>query len=167
MTLKLSPLGGDKGSMLTHTYQHKPPIKIKVTICNHQADSSLYVWPDVWSGDLQVQKKIWSYMTPNVLTSWDQVSLNNTNQTIKKCSVGRCACTSTLQTCNWPDATTTTDQSAVYTASHRHESSTPSFNPARSKMSQNTVQGIMFTLHRSISRPRILKPCMHVVSSAK
>ena len=24
---------------------------------NHQADSSLYVWPDVWSADLQVYKK--------------------------------------------------------------------------------------------------------------
>ena len=28
--------------------------KIKEAICNHQADSPLYVWPDVWSGDLQV-----------------------------------------------------------------------------------------------------------------
>ena len=43
--------------MLTHTYPHKPQKKIKVTICNHQADSPLYVWPDVWSGDLQVLKK--------------------------------------------------------------------------------------------------------------
>ena len=42
-------LGGDKVSrpMLTHTYPHKPLRKIKVTICNHQADSPLYVWPDV------------------------------------------------------------------------------------------------------------------------
>ena len=40
-------LGGDKMRMLTHTYQHKPLRKIKVTICNHQADSPLYVWPDV------------------------------------------------------------------------------------------------------------------------
>ena len=46
------PLGGDKVSMLTHTYPHKPPRKITVTICNHQADSPLHVWPDVWSGDL-------------------------------------------------------------------------------------------------------------------
>ena len=48
-------LGGDKVSMLTHTYPHKPLMKIKVTICNHQAGSPLYVWPDVWSaGDLKV-----------------------------------------------------------------------------------------------------------------
>ena len=50
-------LRGDKVSMLTHIYPHKPLRKIEVTICNHQADSPLYVWPNVWSGDLQVQKK--------------------------------------------------------------------------------------------------------------
>ena len=36
--------------------------------CNHQADSPLYGWPGVWSGKLQVKKKVWSYMTPNVLS---------------------------------------------------------------------------------------------------
>ena len=41
------PLGGDKVSMLTHTYPYKPLRKIKVTICNRQTDSPLYVWPDV------------------------------------------------------------------------------------------------------------------------
>ena len=40
-------LRGVKVSMLTHTYPHNPLGKIKVTICNHQADSPLYVWPDV------------------------------------------------------------------------------------------------------------------------
>ena len=40
-------LGGDKVSMLIHTYPHKPLQKVKVTICNHQADSPLYVWPNV------------------------------------------------------------------------------------------------------------------------
>ena len=40
-------LGGDKVSMLTHTYPHKPLRKIEVTICNHQADSLLYVWLNV------------------------------------------------------------------------------------------------------------------------
>ena len=44
----------DKVNMLIHTYPHKPLRKIKVTICNHQADSPLYVWPDVRSGDLKV-----------------------------------------------------------------------------------------------------------------
>ena len=34
-------------SMLTHMYTHQPLRKIKMTICNHQADSPLYVWPDV------------------------------------------------------------------------------------------------------------------------
>ena len=48
------PRGGDKVCMLTHTYLHKPLKKIKVTLCNHKADSLLYVWLDVWSGDLQV-----------------------------------------------------------------------------------------------------------------
>ena len=32
---------------------------------NHQADSPLYVWPDVCSADLQVYK-VWLYMTPNI-----------------------------------------------------------------------------------------------------
>ena len=48
------PLTGDKVSLLTHTYTHKPLRNIIVTICNHQVDSPLYVWPDVWSDDLQV-----------------------------------------------------------------------------------------------------------------
>ena len=50
------PLKGDKVSMLTHTYPCKPLRKIEVTICNHQADSLLYMWPDVWPDDLQVLK---------------------------------------------------------------------------------------------------------------
>ena len=44
------PLGS---GVITHTYPHKPMTKIKVTICNHQAESPLYVWFGVWSGDLQ------------------------------------------------------------------------------------------------------------------
>ena len=39
---------------VSSTYSHKPPTKIKAVICNQQADSPLYVWSDVWSGDLQV-----------------------------------------------------------------------------------------------------------------
>ena len=46
MTYFLS-LVGDKVSMLTQTYEHKPPRNIEVTICNHQAGSPLCVWPDV------------------------------------------------------------------------------------------------------------------------
>ena len=41
------PLWGDKVSMLTHIYPHKPWRNIEVTMQNHQADSPLYVWPDV------------------------------------------------------------------------------------------------------------------------
>ena len=51
------PLRGHKVSMLTHTYEHKPPRNIEVTIFNHQDDSPFFVWPDVWSGELQIQKK--------------------------------------------------------------------------------------------------------------
>ena len=40
-------LGGDRVSILTHTFPHKPLRNIKVAICNHQADSPLFVWPDV------------------------------------------------------------------------------------------------------------------------
>ena len=53
-----TPLGIDKVSMLTHAYLSLPPPppppptptrprKIEVTICKHQADSLLHVWPDV------------------------------------------------------------------------------------------------------------------------
>ena len=45
--VKYWPSGMIKVSMLTHTYPHKPLRKIKVTICNHQADSQLDVWTDV------------------------------------------------------------------------------------------------------------------------
>ena len=65
---------GDKVDMSTHTYSHKPLKKIKVVICGCQADSPHYVWPDVWSGDLQAQERecLWPWMS-----FWDQVSLNN------------------------------------------------------------------------------------------
>ena len=60
-------LGGDEVSLLTRTYPHKPPRKIQVTICNHQADSPLM---HGLMSDLVMCKfrKVWSYMTPNVLT---------------------------------------------------------------------------------------------------
>ena len=50
----LYSLGGNEVSMLTRTYSHKPLRKMKVTICNHLADNQLFVWPDVWSGELKV-----------------------------------------------------------------------------------------------------------------
>ena len=53
--------------------------KIKVTICNHRVDSPLYVWPGVWSIDLQAKE--------NVLINWGTVSWNNTNQTIQSHSL--------------------------------------------------------------------------------
>ena len=52
-----------------HPYKHKPLSKIKETICSHQADSPLYVWPDLVICKF---RKIWSYMTLNVLTETKQ-----------------------------------------------------------------------------------------------
>ena len=48
----LPTLGGDKVSMLTHTYPHKLPRKIIVVICNHQAGSLFHLLPNVCCGDL-------------------------------------------------------------------------------------------------------------------
>ena len=49
--------GGDKVSMLTHTYPHKPQ-KIKVAICSPHIDVPLYMWPDVCSGDFQAEESV-------------------------------------------------------------------------------------------------------------
>ena len=76
----LYTLGDDKMSMLTHTYPHKPLRNIKMTICNHQTDSPLHVWPHVWSGDLQVYKSMVIHDTE--CPCWDLVSLNNTIPTL-------------------------------------------------------------------------------------
>ena len=50
-------------SILSHyfctLYSHYNPIIIHVPHA---------LWPNVWSGNLQVLEKVWSYMTPNVLT---------------------------------------------------------------------------------------------------
>ena len=40
-------LRGDKVSMLSHIYPHKPLRKIELAICSPQADSPLYVWLNV------------------------------------------------------------------------------------------------------------------------
>ena len=40
-------LVGDKVSMLPQTHPRKPLSQIKVTICNHEVDSLLHMWPDV------------------------------------------------------------------------------------------------------------------------
>ena len=68
--MPLGPLEGEKVSMLIHTYPLKPLRKNEVAIRNHQADSQIYVWPDVWSDDLQV-------IHDTECPYWDQVSLNN------------------------------------------------------------------------------------------
>ena len=63
------PFRGDNVSMLIHTYPHKPLRKIKVTICNHQADSPLYLWPGSDLVICKFRKKLWyEYMTMNALT---------------------------------------------------------------------------------------------------
>ena len=63
---------------LNHAYPHKPLRKIKVAISNHQADCSFYLWPNVWSGDLQIQNRVctwhWMWHCPY----WNQMSLNST-----------------------------------------------------------------------------------------
>ena len=47
-----------------HTRPHKP-----TPICNHQADSPFYLWPDVCYGDSPVATRVWPYTTQNVLTT--------------------------------------------------------------------------------------------------
>ena len=44
---------------------------------NHQADSPLYVWPNVWSADLHLFMKS-MVIHDTECPYWDQVSLNNT-----------------------------------------------------------------------------------------
>ena len=68
-----STLGGDKSEYVNPCIPTQTPEEDYLAICNHQADNPRFVWPDVWSGDMQTYKTVWSYMTPNVLC-WDQVS---------------------------------------------------------------------------------------------
>ena len=80
-------LGGDKVSMLRNAYPHKALRRNKVTMCNHQADSPLYVWPGVWSVDLQVLKKS-IVIHDTECPHWYQVSVNNTNSMHWNLSLG-------------------------------------------------------------------------------
>ena len=67
-------LWGDKASMLTHTYPHKP-------LSSHQADSQLMCGL-MFDLDLVISKFRKSMVTHDAeFPYWDQVSLNNTNQT--------------------------------------------------------------------------------------
>ena len=77
-------LWGDKAGMLTYVYPHKPLRKIEVIICNHQVaiECPLYVWPDVWSSDLQSDKSMVIHDTES--PHWDQVSINNINLNLFK-----------------------------------------------------------------------------------
>ena len=76
-------LRGDKVSMLAYTYPHKPLRNTKVTMCNHQANNPLHVWPDVWSDDLQVLKKhghTWhrmSFLRPGVIKQHKRCKTHN------------------------------------------------------------------------------------------
>ena len=65
-------------TLLIHTYPHKPQSKTKATICNHQADSPLYVWSDLAISKFRKSMVIHDAKCPY----WDQVSLNNTNPTL-------------------------------------------------------------------------------------
>ena len=61
---------GDKVSMLTHTYPHKARRKIEVTICKITRLTAHFMCGLM--SDLLIctclYLKVWSYMTPNVLT---------------------------------------------------------------------------------------------------
>ena len=66
--------------MFTHTYPHKARRKTKVTVCNHQADSPLYVLTDHVMSDLVMCKFRKSMVIHDAeWFYWDQVSLNNTD----------------------------------------------------------------------------------------
>ena len=60
-----APLWGDKVNILSHIYPHKPLREIEVIICNQQADSPLYVWPNIWSGVqfLKTYGHTWQWMS--------------------------------------------------------------------------------------------------------
>ena len=47
---------GGKASMLTHIYPHKPLRKVKVAFAIIKVDSPFYLWPGVYSGELQAYK---------------------------------------------------------------------------------------------------------------
>ena len=89
----LAIIGDCKVSMLTHTHPHKPLRKIKVATCNHQADSSLFVWPGVWSGDLRVER-VWCRIWNVECLYWNPALFKNIEQTKTKvlvitvCSTG-------------------------------------------------------------------------------
>ena len=49
-------------------------VKIKVIICNHQADYPHDMWPDVWSDDIQLwESKLCLFVTLND-PYWDQAA---------------------------------------------------------------------------------------------
>ena len=66
-TITFSTIGGDKVSMLTHTYPHKPLRKIKVTIYAIIRLTTSFMCGLM--SDLVICKfrKVWLYMTPNIL----------------------------------------------------------------------------------------------------
>ena len=63
--------------MLAHTYPHKPLRKIKVTMCNHQADSQLCI--GLMSDLVNCKFRKIMVIHDTECPYWDQVSLNNTN----------------------------------------------------------------------------------------
>ena len=51
---------------------------MKVAICSQHVDSSFYLWLDVFSVDLQAEKRVWPHMTANVLTRTSVTNSRNT-----------------------------------------------------------------------------------------
>ena len=79
----LTPLGDTlwgniKVSLSMHTYPPNLLRKIKVANCHHQVDSPFYLWLGVYFSDLQTKKRVWLYMTLNVLTEmrWHWTTCN-------------------------------------------------------------------------------------------
>ena len=81
MTLNvITPLGDKSEYVNPYIPAQSPEEDWSDHMQNHQADSPLYVWPDVWSADLHLLIKS-MVIHDAECPYWDQVSLNNTNQT--------------------------------------------------------------------------------------
>ena len=78
------PLWGDKVSMLTHIYPHKPRRKIEMTICKITRLTAHFMCGLM--SDLLICKFIKCMVIHDTeCPYWDQVSLNNTNQPTNLC----------------------------------------------------------------------------------
>ena len=70
----LFSLGGDKVDVNQYI-PTKSPDEDRLAISRTTADR--YVWPDVWSGDLQAEKRVWSFVMLNALTDSNLSAINS------------------------------------------------------------------------------------------